>query len=114
MGRLVADAGGRGTDIEELAERYVLELMGALKRRASRKQHVNVLQHVLGYVSDFLDADDRAEMVEIIEQYRQGLIPLIVPITLLKHHIRRHPNDYIARQIYLTPHPKELMLRNML
>lgn len=114
MGRLVAQAGSRDMDIEALAEQYVIELMDALKRRASRKQHVNVLQHLMGYVSDFLDADDRAEMVDIIEQYRQGLVPLIVPITLLKHHLRRHPNDYVARQVYLTPHPKELMLRNLL
>ena len=114
MGRLVAQAGARHTDIDELAMRYIAELMGALKRRASRRQHVNVLQHLMGYVSDFLDAEDRAEMVDIIEQYRQGLVPLVVPITLLKHHIRRHPNEYVQRQIYLTPHPKELMLRNML
>jgi len=114
MGRLVAQAGSRHTDIDELGTQYAIELMGALKRRASRKQHVNVLQHLIGYVSDFLDADDRAEMVDIIEQYRQGLVPLIVPLTLLKHHLRRHPNEYVQRQFYLTPHPKELMLRNTL
>ncbi len=100
--------------MDELGDRYVVELMSALKRRAGRKQHVNVLQHLIGYVSDRLDADDRAEMVEVIEQYRTGLVPLIVPMTLLKHHFRRHPNEYVSRQHYLSPHPHELMLRNLL
>lgn len=112
IGRLVAQAGSRPLDA--LAQEYVTELMTALKRRATRKQHVNVLQHLFGYVSDDLDVADRAEMVETIEEYREGIVPLIVPITLLKHHLRRHPNDYLQRQYYLTPHPKELMLRNML
>ncbi len=112
MGKLVAQAGTRPMD--ELAEEYFFELMTALKRRSTRKQHVNVMQHIFGYVSKFLDATDRAEMVDIIEQYRNGIVPLIVPITLLKHHIRRHPNEYVQRQYYLTPHPRELMLRNLL
>ena len=112
MGRLVAEAGTR--DMEALAGDYILALMTALKQRASRRQHVNVLQHLFGYVSRHVDAADRAEMTEIIEHYRQGLVPLIVPITLLKHHFRRHPDPYIERQVYLTPHPKELMLRNLL
>ncbi len=112
MGRLVASAGK--TSMSEIGERYVVELMSALKRPARRKQHVNVLQHLLGYVSNKLDAGDRAEMVEVIDQYRQGLVPLVVPITLLNHHFRRHPSDYVARQHYLRPHPQELMLRNLL
>ncbi len=112
MGKLVAQAGKPSMDA--LAREYITELMTALKRRATRKQHVNVMQHLFGYVSKFVDAADRAEMIEIIEQYRTGLVPLIVPITLLKHHIRRHPNEYVERQYYLTPHPKELMLRNLL
>lgn len=112
MGKLVAQAGTRSMD--EVAGEYVTELMTALKRRATRKQHVNVMQHLFGYVSKFIDASDRAEMVDIIEQYRAGIVPLIVPITLLKHHIRRHPNAYVERQYYLTPHPRELMLRNLL
>lgn len=112
MGRLVADAGKTPTD--QLRDRYSTELMSALKRRAGRKQHVNVLQHLLGFVSDQLDAGDRAEMVETIDRYRRGLVPLIVPITLLNHHFRRHPSKYVARQHYLEPHPHELMLRNLL
>jgi uncharacterized protein YbgA (DUF1722 family) len=112
MGRLVASAGK--ASMSEIGERYVIELMSALRRPAGRKQHVNVLQHLLGFVSDNLDAGDRAEMVEIIDQYRQGLVPLVVPITLLNHHFRRYSSDYVARQHYLSPHPRELMLRNLL
>ncbi|HDP88793.1 MAG TPA: DUF1722 domain-containing protein [Thioalkalivibrio sp.] len=112
MGRLVAQAGNRPLD--ELANDYVTALMTALRTRATRRQHVNVLQHLFGYVSKHVDAADRAEMIEIIDHYRDGLVPLIVPITLLKHHFRRHPDPYIERQVYLSPHPKELMLRNLL
>lgn len=111
IGKLLADAGK--ADINALAEEYQRELMTALARPAKRQQQVNVLQHLLGYLSKQLDGEDKAEMVEIIEQYRQGIVPLIVPITLLKHHFRRHPHEYIERQVYLSPHPHELMLRNL-
>ena len=88
--------------------------MTALRRKATRRAHVNVIAHLFGFVSKQIDAADRAEMLELLEQYREGLLPLIVPITLLKHHFRRHPNAYIQRQHYLNPHPRELMLRNSL
>jgi uncharacterized protein YbgA (DUF1722 family) len=86
--------------------------MDVLKRRATQKQHTNVLQHLLGYLRKKLPADDRAEILETIDQYRLGLVPLIVPITLLKHHFRHHPIDWIQKQVYLNPYPAELMLRN--
>lgn len=111
MGKMLAEAGK--AEMVELAVAYEQELMNALAKPAKRQQHVNVLQHLLGYLRKHLDADDKAEMGEIIEQYRQGIVPLIVPITLLKHHFRRHPHDYIERQVYLSPHPHELMLRNL-
>lgn len=110
MGQLLANAGKE--NLNALTKTYIEELMGALHRPATRKQHANVLQHLLGYLKNQLDSEDKSEMVEVIEQYRKGIVPLIVPITLLKHHFRRHPNEYIERQIYLTPHPYELMLRN--
>ncbi len=112
MGRLVARAGIQ--DMEHLATEYVHELMTALKRRAGRRHHMNVLQHLLGYLRKHLDGADRAEMHESIKAYGQGLIPLVVPITLLKHHFRRHPHPYVENQYYLSPHPAELMLRNTL
>ena len=64
--------------------------------------------------SQKIDGDDKAELLEVVGKYRHGQIPLIVPITLLKHHLRRHPDPYITRQFYLKPHPEELMLRNSL
>ncbi len=112
MGKMLANAGKE--DIAALALEYEQALMHALAKPAKRQQHVNVLQHLLGYLRQQLDSEDKAEMLEIIEQYRQGIVPLIVPITLLKHHFRRHPHDYIDRQVYLSPHPHELMLRNLL
>jgi len=112
MGQLVANAGKENLTV--LAQTYLDEMMTALRRPATPRQHVNVLHHLLGYLKNQLDSEDKAEMVEVIEQYRKGIVPLIVPITLLKHHYRRHPNEYIERQVYLTPHPHELMLRNMI
>ncbi len=112
MGQLLANAGKE--NLSALAKSYIEELMGALRRPATRKQHTNVLQHLLGYLKKQLDNADKAEMMEVIEQYRQGFVPLIVPITLLKHHFRRHPHEYIERQVYLTPHPSELMLHNLI
>ena len=110
LGRLVANAGG--SDLEKLAGEYVAILMNALKRPARPRQHVNVLEHLLGFLKEHLDKSDREEMAETIAQYREGLLPLIVPITLIRHHFRRHPDPYIQRQYYISPHPKELMLRN--
>ena len=110
LGRLVANAGG--SDLEKLAGEYVAILMKALKRPARPRQHVNVLEHLLGFLKEHLDKSDREEMAETIAQYREGLLPLIVPITLVRHHFRRHPDPYIQRQYYLSPHPKELMLRD--
>lgn len=111
MGKMLADVGN--TDLQALLPEYEHALMHALAKPAMRQQHVNVLQHLLGYLRKVLDKEDKAEMMELIEQYREGIVPLIVPITLLKHHFRRHPHDYIERQVYLSPHPHELMLRNL-
>ena len=99
-------------DCGSAAQLYIDGFMAALKHRATRKRHTNVLMHIMGYLKKNLDSDDKAELLEVIEAYRLGLVPLIVPITLLKHHFRRHPDAYMARQIYLNPHPPELMLRN--
>lgn len=110
LGRLVADAGK--ADLAQLADQYVVKLMRALRKPAGPRQHVNVLHHLMGYLKRDLDAEDRAELLETIQHYRDGLVPLVVPITLLRHHFRRHPAPYVERQHYLDPHPMELMLRN--
>jgi uncharacterized protein YbgA (DUF1722 family) len=86
--------------------------MTALGVIATRARHVNVLQHMAGYFKKTLDTPARDELGSAIEDYRQGLVPLIVPVTLLRHHVRQQGVQYLADQIYLSPHPKELMLRN--
>jgi len=99
-------------DIGEFCARYLATLMMILKIPATRKNHVNVLQHIQGYLKRDLDKDDKKALSETIEQYRNGLLPLIVPITLLRHHFRKCPNEYINHSYYMTPHPAELMLLN--
>ena len=111
MGRMLAECDAENVKVVSCL--YMEELMTTLKQPASCEQHVNVLQHLMGYLKTQLDSDDKAELLEVIEQYRQRLVPLIVPITLLKHHFRRHPNEYIEQQVYLTPQPQELLLRNL-
>lgn len=110
LGRLVAEA--RADNLTQVAERYLLELMNCLKIVATRGNHVNVLQHIQGYLKTKLEADDKQELVETIESYRLGNIPLIVPLTLLRHHFRRQPDPFIDGSYYMQPHPAELALLN--
>jgi uncharacterized protein YbgA (DUF1722 family)/uncharacterized protein YbbK (DUF523 family) len=110
LGRLVAAA--KQYSIKELEARYGEMFMAGLKVKATAKKHTNVLQHILGYLKKALEARDKAELLSVIGDYHQGLVPLVVPVTLLKHHLARIPVPYIQDQVYLTPHPKELMLRN--
>lgn len=100
--------------VEEYAPRYIAELMDILKIYARRSNHVNVLEHIRGYLKRDLDKSDKQELTDSIEKYRLGQLPLIVPITLLRHHFRKNPNTYIERSYYLQPHPDELMLLNSL
>ncbi|MGB5305626.1 MAG: DUF523 and DUF1722 domain-containing protein [Gammaproteobacteria bacterium] len=110
LGRLVAGAGKR--DIDTVAGEYIRLLMRALRKIATPKQHTNVLMHIMGFFKDHLDGDDKAELLDLIEAYRREQVPLIVPMTLIQHHLRCHPDDYLAAQYYINPHPRELMLRN--
>ncbi len=110
LGRLVARAGA--SPVATLVQEYGTTLMQALQVKATQKKHANVLYHLLGYLKRSLDTHDRTEMVASIEEYRQGLVPLVVPLTLLKHHFRRHPVPWVSEQTYLQPYPVELMLRN--
>jgi uncharacterized protein YbgA (DUF1722 family) len=86
--------------------------MAALARRVTRPRHVNVLQHIMGYLKRSIDPDDKMELTSSIEAYRRGEVPLVVPVTLFKHYFRRHPDPYISNQVYLQPHPDSLGLRN--
>jgi uncharacterized protein YbgA (DUF1722 family)/uncharacterized protein YbbK (DUF523 family) len=110
LGRIAATA-GRGALRATLAE-YHVALMEGFAVRATRGRHANVLQHAAGHVGRALAPDERAELAEVIEEYRRGLVPLVVPITLVAHHARRQSIAYLTGQVYLRPHPKELMLRN--
>ena len=112
LGRLLADLGRH--DPLEFGPRYFSQLMAALKKCATRGTHSNVLQHLSGYLKQALSSEEKEEMQQLITQYRSGIIPLVVPLTLLKHHFRRHPDRYVARQAYLQPHPENLSLRNAL
>jgi uncharacterized protein YbgA (DUF1722 family)/uncharacterized protein YbbK (DUF523 family) len=111
MGRLVAQAGT--LPWEELVETYGHSLMEGLQVMTTPGKHANVLQHLMGFLKDKLAGEDKAELLDLIEDYRKGLVPLIVPLTLLKHHLSRHSvPDWVHQQVYLHPYPKELMLRN--
>lgn len=110
LGRLVAQAGRRPP--AALAAEYEAAFMALLRRKATRRTHTNVLHHLMGYLKRVLEPEDKAELLEVVEAYRTGQVPLIVPVTLLRHHFRRHPHPYVAGQTYLEPHPRELMLRN--
>ncbi len=111
LGRIVAAAGK--TPWPELAEGYGIELFAALAIKATRGRHRNVLHHLLGFVKNELEADDKRELLEAIDDYAEGLTPLVVPLTLLKHHFRRvETPDWVGQQVYLHPYPKELMLRS--
>ncbi|MDR6916448.1 uncharacterized protein YbgA (DUF1722 family)/uncharacterized protein YbbK (DUF523 family) [Pseudomonas sp. 3296] len=110
LGNLLGNMGQ--TDPEELGPRYFRELMAALKKCATRRTHTNVLQHISGYLKQVTSPEDKQEMQHVISQYRQGIVPLVVPLTLLKHYFRQYPDPYIAQQVYLQPHPENLSLRN--
>ena len=97
---------------KELAHRYGELFMKALAVKATVRKHVNVLQHILGYFKERLGAHEKAELLGVIGDYHHGLTPLIVPLTLIKHYVQIFDVTYILDQVYLNPHPKELMLRN--
>jgi uncharacterized protein YbgA (DUF1722 family) len=110
LGKLLGTMGK--TDPNELGPRYFNALMAALKKCATRRTHTNVLQHLSGYLKRTLNAEDKRQVQHVIEQYRLGIVPLEVPLTLLKHHLRQHPDPYLAQQVYLHPHTENLSLRN--
>lgn len=109
MGKLVAAI--KNVGIKDAYDRYLCLLMEALKLKATVKKNVNVLQHMMGYFKRDLSPDEKRELLEVIETYHSGYAPLIVPITLLKHYVRKYNQDYLKQQVYLNPHPVELMLR---
>ncbi|MBB3167831.1 YbgA family protein [Simiduia aestuariiviva] len=110
VGRLLANHEQR--PVEDVAQDFIEALMAGLKVLADRKGHANVLMHLLGYFKKHLDSDDRQEVLAVIHNYRKGIIPLVTPVTLFQHHLRRAPNAYLQAQKYWQPHAPELGLRS--
>jgi uncharacterized protein YbgA (DUF1722 family)/uncharacterized protein YbbK (DUF523 family) len=110
LGRIVA--GAKRAPRDSLRAEYESMLMRALQRIASPARHANVMHHMLGYLHTDLDAQERSELLHLIDDFRSGLVPLVVPITMFRHYVAKFGVEYLQGQVYLEPHPKELMLRN--
>ncbi|WP_200891774.1 YbgA family protein [Candidatus Brocadia sinica] len=110
LGQLVASA--KRVKQEDLFSAYIQGFTEGMRLLATPKKNANVLLHISGYFKKLISADEKQELLEIIENYRMSFIPLIVPITLIKHYVRKYNIAYLQRQHYLNPHPMELMLRN--
>jgi uncharacterized protein YbgA (DUF1722 family) len=110
LGRLVAGAKGRAP--AQVRAEYLAGLMRALALPATVRKHTNVLQHIMGYFKRQLTADEKAELLAVIGAYHAGQVPLVVPVTLLNHYVRKYDHPYLREQVYLAPCPAELMLRN--
>lgn len=110
LGRLVSKAGALPRP--QLRAHYEAAFMRTLAVPATRQRHTNVLHHMAGHLKKLVDGPSRAELAACVDEYRTGLVPLIVPITLIRHYVRVHSIAYLAGQVYLEPHPRELMLRN--
>jgi len=98
-------------DLEELAANYIAEFMAATKNPISRKQHTNVLQHIQGYFKKQLDTTERQEVAKVISEYREGAQPLLAPLALIRNLLVRYPDEYLLKQRYLFPYPKDMNLR---
>jgi uncharacterized protein YbgA (DUF1722 family)/uncharacterized protein YbbK (DUF523 family) len=110
LGRLVARP--KTHPLAEVLDHYAEGFMAALRELATPRRHANVLEHMLGCLRDGLAPAERRELVDLIADHRRGLVPLVAPITLFRHHIARQDVAYLAGQVYLAPTPPELMLRN--
>lgn len=111
LGRYLADEAPQ-KKLDDVLSEYIQALMTHLKNRASRKSHTNTLMHIMGYLKRDLDSDTKQDLLEAIEQYHTSQVHLVVPLTLLKHYLKRHGSEYIQSQAYLDPYPHELGLRN--
>ena len=110
LGRLLANPLDRS--FSELVEAYRRQIMTAMRKPVPRRRHAMVLERIMGFLRGHLDAGDRQEFRELLGSYRRGEMPLVVPVTMLRHHLRRLPENRAARQVYLSPHPDALALRN--
>ncbi len=109
MGRLVAKS--KEIPVKRLFTKYESDLLQALKLIATAKKNTNVLMHMAGYFKKQLSPDEKGELIDIIDRYRNGFVPLVVPLTLVNHYVRKYDQPYLKQQYYLNPHPAELKLR---
>jgi len=110
MGKLVAE--GKQTPIQTVYAQYENLLIETLRMKSTIKKNLNVLEHILGYFKNQLSSDEKQEMLEIFDRYRNAFVPQIVPVTLLNHYVRKTGEPYLKQQVYLNPHPIALKLRN--
>lgn len=110
LGRFLAES--HELPLEQAMNEYILGFMQHMTHRATRKTHTNVLMHMLGYMKKSLDTETKQELLANIEEYRLGTVPLVAPLVLLKHYLKRYGGDYICEQTYLNPYPHQLGLRN--
>jgi uncharacterized protein YbgA (DUF1722 family)/uncharacterized protein YbbK (DUF523 family) len=110
LGKLTAQFDKR--PLPEMYDGYQTLLLEALSLKTTAKKNLDVLYHLMGYFKRDLTADEKQELLEIFDYYRQGYVPLIVPVTLINHYVRKYDQPYLKVQYYLNPHPLELQLRN--
>ncbi|MGL5031614.1 MAG: YbgA family protein [Aeromonas sp.] len=110
LGQLLGNL-GKHANLQQIADNYIKGLMATLTLRANRRSHTNVLMHLQGYFKRVLTPSQKQELAEAINQYRLGVYPLLVPLTLIRHYLREYPNAYLSEQVYLHPHPDSLKLR---
>ena len=110
MGRLLGQAGRKGA--ADACRQYEALLLETLKLKATVKKHTNILDHMLGHFKDLLSTDEKREMKKLIQAYYNELVPLIVPVTMFQHYVRKYEVPWLKDQVYLAPHPLELKLRN--
>lgn len=111
IGRFLANE-APNMPVEAVTQQYILMLMEHLKKRANRRTHTNALMHIMGYLKKDIDAETKQDLLTAIEEYRTEKVHLVVPLTLLKHYLKRHGSEYVNSQAYLDPYPHELGLRN--
>ena len=110
MGKLVAET--KAIPLKKLYKQYQSLLMESLLLKTTPKKNANVLMHMMGYFKEQLSSDEKQELLEVIDHFRNGYVPLIVPVTLINHYVRKYDQPYLKQQVYLNPHPLELRLRN--
>jgi len=110
LGKLVGQ--GKSQELHALFDNYEEILLKALNLKTTLKKNINVLHHIMGYFKNNLTTQEKEELLTIVDQYRSEYVPLIVPITLIKHYVMKYPQPWLEIQTYLNPHPFELKLRN--